>query len=379
MTHRTSTPTSEDHDLTDIRHPRGLLIFGGVLFGAAAIAGLVMIGFGVAQWSDPGDDIHRKARALFWVGFAVAIVCGLLAAFFLTTRVRVSIDDETIQHHWSFLGVTRFRSLPNDGNGHLTVASRTTSTGEHGTVTYWPVHYVHGDENIEVHRFDSARDGRQWAERLATKLDVALIDAAHGEAIVRERGTLDTAVQDLDFSAAAAVDDPAQPPVPPSERIDVYPFEDGVRVDIAPAGMGFSAVFGILLVLGMAYTGTLVYGNHPTGETGIPLAWTIFGFIVVGAFGAVGLRVIWLAFWYHESWASTPSGVSKLGRGASSSAHMDGTEIEMVTLNEARDAVLLVSDERELSVGHDLSTEDATSLKHLVVRGLHGQGLPEPS
>ena len=353
--------------IRDVVHPRGRLIVFGTLFGAGAMGGLAMIVVGATRFGDASEALRREGSFLLWSGVAVAGVFGFLAALLLSLRTRVYIDKESVLQDVSLLGRRHLKTLPIDDEGHVAVTRDVTSNGNHGSVTEWPVEYVHPLGRIEVRRFSSPQEGRRFAEQLANQLDTPLADGAYGESVRRERGTFDATIDDRRTSKVkgALVEAADQ-----SIRISAYPFEDGIRVEIAPSGMGLSAWFGLLLVAGMIYTAVRVCSAHAAGQDGFPIAWVVICIVLTTMFAAIGGRLCWMALRYRESWALTRDGVSTLGRRASSRTYMSSSEIELVTLNTEQDAVLLVNDDRTLCVGHDLSSSDAGFLRDLVLRGL---------
>lgn len=359
----------QDIDLSHFEHPRKTLVVLGYVMLALAVPGFVLVVANVSGAFPHTTEEARRAFALVVIGGVMCLVFGLSAALLITARAQLSIDDKQVTLRRSYLGLKRVKTLPNDGAGLLFVRRMEVATGNGHSVEVWPITYVHGDGMIELHRVRTAQEGRLLAERFAHHLGVSLVDGANGHAQLRPAGELDASVLDT-----VAIHDLRWPAKNPSSRLRMGSTGDGgVRIGIAPAGFGWSAVFGFALIAG-AVLGTLrvIHSGRESESLG-HYVWTAFILLLVGCFAMLGLRILWLAFSQREHWLATPGGLERVGRGSSSSARMTADEIESVAPSPSPGSVDVVSDEGLVRVGHDLSTRDANDLCTALLVGLAGR------
>jgi len=217
-----------------------LVLFGLPFLCVGLVVMLASLGLLPLEW-------EGGSRPPWFVGVPFGAVFAAVGAAFVFGRGGIIIDrrNRTVATWWGLLVPFSRKEYSLDDYDSITI-KREVHRSQETTYTAYPVRLEGGKKPIDWEEPRKYRKAREEAERLATFLELQVVDSTSGKAVIRGPGELDMSLRERMREAGGEIEVP-DPPAEMKSRFTI----DGTELTIEMPPRGLRPVHLIPLGLGI--------------------------------------------------------------------------------------------------------------------------------
>ena len=205
-----------------------LVLFGLPFLCAGLVVMLSSLGLLPLEW-------EGGSPPPWYFGVPFGAVFAAVGAAFVFGRSGIIIDrrNRTVATWWGLLVPFSRKEYSLDDYDSITI-KREVRKSDESTCTVYPVRLKGGKKPIDWEEPRKYRKAREEAERLATFLELQVVDSTSGKAVVRRPGELDMSLREQMRQAGSKI----EVPDPPAEMKSRFTIEDTeLTIEMPPAGL----------------------------------------------------------------------------------------------------------------------------------------------
>ncbi len=250
-----------------------LILFGLPFLCAGLVVMLSSLGLLPLKW-------EGGSPPPWFVGVPFGAIFATVGAALVLGRGGTIIDrrNRTVTTWWGLLVPFSHKQYSLDDYNSVTI-KREVRRSKNSTYTVYPVRIEGGDKPISWEEPQKYQKAREQAERLATFMEMQVVDSTSGEAVIRAPGELDLSLREKMQQAGSEIEVPDPPDnmktsfTTEGTRLIIETPPKGLRpIHMIPLGLGFLIPAFVLLVVIMP---ELAKDKHTTGWQ-IPLVMSAF-------------------------------------------------------------------------------------------------------